>query len=116
MALAPVPRKENGSPVEPGFAPADSVDWVRIAASSALIAGGLLYLAGQRRAGMLAAATGTALAMLDQQELLRSWLKLLPGYIDQVEHLIDDVQSVVEEVDAKRRSLRQVLSKAANEG
>ncbi len=87
----------------------DSVDWVKIAASSTLIAGGLLLLAGQRRAALAAAATGTTLAMLDQQEMLRAWWRQLPGYVEQVQGMIGQMQSTVEDFTAKRESLRQAF-------
>lgn len=89
----------------------DSTDWIKIAAGASLIAGGILLLTGQRRAGMAAAATGTTLAMLDQQDLLRTWWGQLPGYVDQVQSMIGQVQSTVEDFTAKRESLRQVLTK-----
>lgn len=86
------------------------MDWVKIAASSTLIASGLLLLAGQRRAALAAAATGTTLAMLDQQEMLRSWWSQLPGYVEQVQDMIGQVQNTVEDFTAKRESLRQALT------
>ncbi len=89
----------------------DSTDWIKIAAGASLIAGGLLLLTGQRRAGMAAAATGTTLAMLDQQDLLRTWWGQLPGYVDQVQNMIGQVQSTVDDFTSKRESLRQVLTK-----
>jgi hypothetical protein len=51
----------------------------------------LLLLAGERRAGMVAAASGTALALLDQQQTLHSWWNVLPGYIDQVQDVLAKV-------------------------
>ena len=89
----------------------NSTDWIKIAAGASLIAGGLLLLTGKRRAGMAAAATGTTLAMLDQQDLLRTWWGQLPGYVDQVQSMIGQVQSTVEDFTTKRESLRQVLTK-----
>ncbi len=112
MALVPPSREDNQSPAE--VLPPDSVDWVRIAAASTLIAGGLLYVAGERRAGMAAAATGTALAMVDQQELLRTWWRQLPGYVEQVQQMLEDVQSLVEDFTGKRDRLREVLGKVSN--
>jgi len=114
MTLAPTPRKENDYPVD--VLPPDSIDWVRIAACSTLIAGGLLYIAGQRRAGMAAAATGTALAMLDQQELLQTWWEQLPGYVDQVQQLLDDVQNLVEDFAGRREKLREAIGKVSSAG
>jgi hypothetical protein len=115
MGLAPVPKREAASGVIVDGPKADSADWMKIAAGGALIAGGLLMLSGQRRAAMAAAAAGTALAMLDQQETLRAWWRELPGYVDQLEQLIQQVQSTVDELAAKRNSLRRVLSKAEGE-
>jgi hypothetical protein len=112
MALEP-PRK-NRSQLPGEVLPPDSIDWVRIAAASSLIAGGLFYIAGERRAGIAAAATGTALAMIDQQEVLRSWWRQLPGYVDQIQHMLDDVQTLVEDITGKRDRLREVLGKVSN--
>ncbi len=60
---------------------------------------------------MVAAASGTALALLDQQETLRSWWNLLPGYIDQTQRVLSQVQDTVNEVAIKREALRRVLAR-----
>jgi len=70
----------------------------------------MLLLAGQRRAGLVAAASGTALALLDQKETLRSWWNLLPGFIDDVQRVLGQVQGGVEDIAAKRETLRQILT------
>jgi hypothetical protein len=88
----------------------DAVDWVMIAASGTLIASGLLLLSGQRRAGVVAAASGTALALLDQQDVLRQLWKHVPGYIDQVQNMIGKVQGAVEDIAVKGESLRDALA------
>ena len=79
------------------------MNWVGFAAGGTLVAGGLLMLTGERRAGIVAAASGTALALLDQQETLRSWWNALPGYIDQVQGVLGQVQDTV---DRSRREAR----------
>ena len=112
---ATAPRKDKNVPASPRIQRDDSTDWIKIAAGASLIAGGLLLLTGQRRAGMAAAATGTTLAMLDQQELLRTWWKQLPGYVDHVQDMIGQVQSRVEDFTARRESLRQVLTRTEAE-
>ncbi len=111
MGIAPVPREKKDAPVSLAVPQTGSADWVTIAAGGALIAGGLLLLSGQRRAAMAAAATGTALAMLDQQESLRRWWDRLPVYVDQVQDMIGQVQSTVDDLAAKRDALRQALNK-----
>jgi hypothetical protein len=70
-----------------------------------------MLLAGWRRAGMVTAVAGTVVTLLDQQETIRSWWSVIPGYIDDVQRLLDQVESTVEDIDAKRESLRQILSR-----
>ncbi len=89
------------------------MNWTRVAAAGAMVAGGLLLLTGWRRAGLVAAASGTALTLLDQQDTIRAWWAVLPGYIDDVQRLLCQVESTVEDIDAKRESLRQLLARAA---
>ncbi len=87
------------------------MSWVGFAAGGTLAAAALLLLSGQRRAGMVAAASGTALALLDQQETLCSWWNLLPGYIDQTQKVLSQVQDAVNEVAVKREALRRALAR-----
>ena len=89
----------------------DSVNFVRIAAAATLVASGALLLSGRRRAGLLAAATGTSLALLDQKDVLGSWWRVLPGYIGEVQYLLTQVQGTVEEVAAQREKLGKVFTK-----
>ena len=102
MSLAPVPHRtySPASATSTGNQN-DSLDWIAIAAGGSLIAAGLLMLAGKRRAAMAAAAAGTSLAMLEQQELLRTLWRQLPGYVDQVQSAINQVRSTVEEISAQ---------------
>ena len=86
-------------------------DWTRIAAAGAIVTGGLLLLAGWRRTGMVTAVAGTALTLLDQQETVRSWWSVVPGYIDDVQRMLDQVESTVEDIEAKRESLRQIFTR-----
>jgi hypothetical protein len=51
------------------------------------------------------------LAVLDQQETLRSWWNALPGYIDQVQGLLGQVQDTVNDVAIKREALRRALAR-----
>jgi hypothetical protein len=112
MALAPVRKRDKDSSFHVTDSQSDSVDWVKIAAGTALLASGILVLTGQKRAAMAVAATGTTLAMLDQQELLRSWWRELPAYIDQVQRMVGKVQDAVEDIAEKREALRRVMTRA----
>jgi len=114
MALMPFRKKVKNSTVEMSVVEKEAVDWVRVAAGGALLTSGILLLAGKKRAGMAAAVSGTALAMLDQQELLHSLWIQLPGYIDQVQEMISRAQDAVDDIAEKRDSLRRVLGRAPN--
>ncbi len=111
MVVVPLPQPESEFKAAPRARADESLNWIRIAASGTLVAGGLLLLNGRRRAAMVAAASGTALALLDQQEILRSWWNALPGYIDDLQKLLGQVQGAVEAFDVQREKLHQVLSR-----
>ncbi len=101
MGLTPVPQRVRQSDsTETAKSRTEAVDWIAWAAGGSLIAAGLLLLSGKRRAAMAAAAAGTSLAMLEQQDLLRSLWKQLPGYVDQVQQAISQVQNTVEDITA----------------
>ena len=89
----------------------DGVDWLKMAAGGSLLLGGLLIITGNRKAGIAAAATGTALSLIDQQELVKSWWRQVPGYFDQAQRIIGQVQGAVDEMKSKREALRQALNK-----
>jgi hypothetical protein len=113
MVVVPIPKPTNDFATAPRALKSETMNWVGFAAGETLLAAGLLLLVGQRRAGMVAAAAGTALALLDQKEALHSWWKGLPGYIDEVEGLLCQVQNIVEDLAAKRETLRRILAKAS---
>lgn len=111
MVVVPLSKSGNESQAQPCADECESMNWVGFAAGGTLVAGGLLFLIGERRAGLVAAASGTALALLDQPETLHSWWNALPGYIDQVQNVLGQVQDTVNEVAAKREDLRQILAR-----
>ncbi len=111
MVVVPLSKPMKDSPATPEVLDANGMNWTGYAAGGTLVAAGLLLLAGERRAGMVAAASGTALALLDQQETLRSWWMALPGYIDQVQEVLVKVQDTVNEVSVKREALRRALAR-----
>jgi hypothetical protein len=110
MVVVPLSKPENDSEMTPGAEKSESMNWIGFAAGGTLVAAGLLLLVGERRAGMVAAASGTALAMIDEKETLRTWWNALPGYIDHVQRVLNQVQATVEDVDAKREALHQILT------
>jgi len=104
-------QEESRSPVDVSTSQADCIEWVSTRLRFPHRKRCAAAYRAQRRAGLVAAVSGAALAMLDQQDLLSAWWKQLPGYVDQVQHLVDQVQNTVEEVAVRRESLRQVLNK-----
>ncbi len=88
----------------------ESTDWIKLAAGGALIAGGVLLLTNNRRAGLIVGAAGAGLAVADQQDSVRSMWNQVPGYIERFQGLINQVQTKVDAVSAKRDSLHRVLS------
>ena len=87
---------------------------LRYAAAGSLVAGGALLLRGCRRSGLVAAAIGTALTMIDQQETMRVWWNALPVYLDEAQSLLGRLQGAVDDVTAQQEKLRQVFSRTAS--
>jgi hypothetical protein len=110
MVVVPLSKPAHDSEPMPRTFEEEPTNWARIAAGGTLLAGGLLLLTGRRRAGLVAAATGTTLALLDQKDAVRSLWQLLPGYIDNLQGLLGKVQSTVEDVAEKREKLRRILA------
>ncbi len=105
----PVDESAN-NPQQQGAAEDHSVGALRYAAAGTLAAGGAMFVLGNRRLGLLAAAAGTALAMLDQQETVKAWWSALPVYLDEAQTLIGRVQGTVDEMVAQQQKLRKILS------
>ncbi len=91
--------------------PANGTNWVEVIACGSLITGGILLLAGQKRAGLVIAASGAALAMLEHEETLRGWWEALPGYIERAEQMLERAQDVADNVAERGESLRRVLAR-----
>ena len=119
MVVVPLSKSANDFAASPDYeavaqpetVDSESMNWIGFAAGGSLVAAGLLLLVGERRAGMVAAASGTALALLDQQETLCTWWNALPGYIEQTEKLLTQVQDTVTDISVKREALRRVLAR-----
>jgi hypothetical protein len=90
---------------------ANSMSWVRIAAAGTLAASGVLLIAGKRRAGLVTAVSGAALAMLDQPEVMCKWWNALPGHLEELQGMLGRAQAAVEDLSVQGEKLRRVLSK-----
>lgn len=111
MTIATFPEKETRTARITTMPSTSSVDWVKIAACGSLISGGLLLLSGQKRAGLVMAASGTALAMLDHEETIRRWWQALPDYVDRAQYMVEQVREVVDDITEKGEQMRRVLSR-----
>ncbi len=111
MVVVPLSQPANDPAATPRAPEVDSVSLVRIAAAGSLAAGGVLLVTGKHRAGLVAAAAGTALAMLDQQETVRTWWNALPGYFAEIPDLLSRAQSALDSITTQRERLRQILKK-----
>ena len=111
MTVVPLTKPAVDLSGRPASQQADGMNWIGWAAGGSLVAAGLLLLTGQRRAGMVAAASGTALALIDQKETLAVWWEALPATIDQTQKVLGKVQDTVNEIAVKREALRRALGK-----
>jgi hypothetical protein len=111
MDVVPILKPTKDTAGVPRATGTDSGDWAGYVAGGSLVAAGLLLLAGQRRAGLLVAASGAALALLGEQETMRSWWNALPGYIDEGQQLINQLQGAMDGLETQRERLERLLAR-----
>jgi hypothetical protein len=112
MVAVPIPPTGPYAPsrkLSSGAEKSDAQDWTKYVAAGTLLAGGALMLAGNRRAGLVVAAAGTVLALMDEQPLVESWWKNLPGYLREAEGLIDKVEGYIEDASAQGHKIQSML-------
>ena len=86
-----------------------SLDWTSFLAAATLAAGGALLVTGHRRAGLAAAAAGTALAILEEREFVAELWNSLPGYLNEAERFLERVEACLEDVTIQGQKLQSVL-------
>ena len=115
MVVVPLSKPADDPDNRPETAPEGSEEnraqMVRVAAAGTLVASGALLLTGNRRAGMLTAAAGTALAMLDEQATLRLWWDALPVYLDEAQALLGRLQGAIDDNATQREKLRAIFAR-----
>lgn len=109
MVVVPLSQRANDSGGAPPSDDADSMNWIRIAAAGTLAASGALLLTGHRRAGLVTAVSGVTLVMLDQQEAVRAWWDMLPGFLEDLQGMLSRAQAAVEDLSAQSEKLRRAL-------
>jgi len=111
MVVVPLSKVTEVSRDATSASEANSANWIRIAAASTLAASGALLITGNRRAGLVTAAVGATLAMLDQKETVSLWWDALPGVLEQIDDLLGRAQNAVEDFSAQGQRLRRALGK-----
>lgn len=111
MVVVPLAASGNEPETPSAGGQEDSRYWVRVAAAGALATSGVLLMGNKRRAALIAAAAGTALTVLDQQDTVRNWWGHLPGYLEEVQRVLNKAQGAVDELAAQGERLRNILSR-----
>jgi hypothetical protein len=89
--------------------PAASQDWTHYVAAGTLLAGGVLMMTGHKRAGMAVAAAGTAMALFEEQEAIKSWWSNLPGYLNDAQDFLDKIEGYLQEAAIQGERLQSML-------
>jgi hypothetical protein len=110
MGIVSIPKRKVHQIKKTIESQIESPDVVKVAAGGALVAGGILLLTGQRRAGIALSVAGAALTLLSEQEVVRSWWEQLPDYVEHLEHIVGRMKNSVEEITVTRDNLRQVIT------
>jgi hypothetical protein len=113
MGIVSIPKRKVDPSQQADPLIDDARDWIDVAAGGSLMAGGLLLLTGQRRAGLVVSVAGAALTLLGQREVVRNWWEQFPDYVDRVQSMIGRVQSSMDELSATRENLHQALTGTA---
>lgn len=89
----------------------ESPDWMGITVGGTFLLGSLLLLSGRKRAALVATAAATALTLLDQQDTIREWWNALPQYLDEAQRILDQAQTTIDDLAAKREKLRAMFNR-----
>jgi hypothetical protein len=110
MVAVPIPR--TGQPTQirslASGSPAKQ-DWTDLVAAAVIVAGGALIVSGHKKAGIAAAAAGTALALLDEPDLIESWWKSLPAYLADAQGFLDKVEGYMQDVSDQGHRIQSIL-------
>jgi len=111
MVVVPLDKpQKNGSEALQVRGNADA-HWLRYVAAGTLAAGGALLVTGYRRAGLITAASGAALAMLDQGDVVSEWWNMLPGLLEELQASLGHAQEAVQDLSLQGQKLRQALDR-----
>jgi hypothetical protein len=106
MVVVPLSKPAD---IEAAPRSSQSFNLITIVAAATLAAGGALVASGKKRAGLVTAAAGTALAMVDQQEDVRRLWNALPGYLAELQEFLGRVQTSLDDVSAQREKIQKIF-------
>jgi hypothetical protein len=110
MVAVPIPRTGEQTQLRSiGSAAPAPQDWTHLIAAGTLIAGGALLVSGRKKSGLAVAIAGTALALLDEPEMVRSWWRSLPGVLSQAQEFLDKVEDYMGEAAEQGHRLQSVF-------
>jgi hypothetical protein len=114
MVAVPIPRTGQSAQLRsltPGIpaAPSKPQDWTHLLAAGTVVAGGALMVVGHKRAGLAVAAAGTALALLEEPEVLDRWWKSLPAYLAEAQGFLDKIEGYVNDVSVQGHRIQGIL-------
>jgi hypothetical protein len=84
-------------------------DWITLLAAGSLLAGGVLLVSGHKRSGLVVAAAGTALAMIEEKEAIQLLWKKVPGYVKDAQSFLDKAEGYMNELSAEGEKLHSIL-------
>jgi len=87
--------------------------WTRVVAAASFIASVGLLIGGKRKAALAVAAAGTAVALLEDPEAVRSFWNSLPDYVQSGQKFLGRVEHFVDEIAAQSDNLRKTLNRIA---
>jgi hypothetical protein len=112
MVVVPLAKPAEETSVAPVSQRAEEpANWTRYAAAGTLAVSGVLLVTGRHRAGLVAAISGAALAILDQEDVVRGWWHRIPSFLDDVHNSIERAQCAVEDLSTQGEKLRQAIGK-----
>lgn len=111
MVVVPLSKSAENTSVAPQTRSTSDVHWLRYIAAGTLAASGALLVTGYRRAGLLTAASGAALAMLDQGDVVREWWNALPGFLEELQTSLGHAQTAVQDLSTQGQKLREAIGR-----
>ena len=96
---ASLPAPDKGKPQELSH----------LIAIGAIVTGGALMATGRRKAGLAVAVAGTALALLEEQEVVKSWWHNLPEYLTHAQEFLEKVEGYMEDAAVHGQRLQSLL-------